>query len=403
MDIPKLTEEDKKRILLNTSVKSQFIAHLEDRIKKQVIGQSEAIDSILSSIERVASGIKNKEKPVLTMLFLGPTGTGKTECVKVLAEELFGKRDAFLRINCEELASEYTVARLLGSPPGYVGNEVEPMLSQKNIDKHCKSAKDEKRGIFAESCHWGDKLYNAETGEKLSIVLFDEIEKAHPKIWTALLGIMDDGHLVLGKNEEVSFRNSIIIMTTNVGSKEIDNTLKGNTVGFDFQTPDNKHHDMKKKAVEEVKETFPPEFCNRFDEIVAFRMLDLSDIEKIIGVQLKYFFKDLLNANMPLYIRYTDSFVKYIAKEGFNQHYGARHLNRVLKHKLISPVSKFVTTGQIIMGDVLTVDYDATDILFIREPRTEEQLKKISMKEPFDCNAKPDIKKRLIRKRVVKK
>jgi ATP-dependent Clp protease ATP-binding subunit ClpC len=383
MDIPKLTENDKKRVILNPLKKSKFIDQLEQKLKKQVIGQDEAVDNILNSIDRVVAGVKSKEKPVLTMLFLGPTGTGKTECVKVLSEVLFGKRDAFIRVNCQELTSEHMIARLFGSPPGYIGNEVEPMLSQQNVDKFCKKAVEDQAGLFAGTNSWGKKLYNHEKEEYLSIVLFDEIEKAHHKIWTSLLSVMDDGFLVLGKNETVSFKNSIIIMTTNVGSQEIDKTLKGSVVGFNISDENKKQGDVKKRAFEEVKAHFPPEFCNRFDEVVAFKMLTPVDIEKIIGVQLKYFFKDLVEAKIPLYIRYTDAFIKFIAKEGFNQQYGARHLNRVIKNKLISPLSKLLTTEQLIVGDVMTVDLDETGVLFIREPRTEEQLKKIYLNETF--------------------
>ena len=315
MDIPRLSDEDKKRVILNPTKKSQFIEQLESKLKKQVIGQDEAVDNILNSIDRVVAGVKSKEKPVLTMLFLGPTGTGKTECVKVLSESLFGKRDAFIRVNCQELTSEHMIARLFGSPPGYVGNEIEPMLSQQNIDKFCKKAVEDKAGLFTPFNMWGQKLFNHITEDYLSIILFDEIEKAHPKIWTSLLSVMDDGCLVLGKNEVVSFKNSIIIMTTNVGSQEIDKTLKGNYVGFNITDEETKQTDVKKKAFEEVKAHFPPEFCNRFDEVVAFKMLTPIDIERIIGVQLKYFFRDLVEAKIPLYIRYTDPFIKFIAKK----------------------------------------------------------------------------------------
>jgi ATP-dependent Clp protease ATP-binding subunit ClpC len=398
----KLSETDKKRITLDPSLKSNFIEHLEKILKKQVIGQDEAVDHILGSLDRVASGVKNKEKPVLTMLFLGPTGTGKTECVKVLAETIFGSRDAFIRVNCQEFTSDHMIARLFGSPPGYVGNEIEPMLSQDNIDKFCKNAIQNKQGIFDGKSKWGDKLFNHVTEDYLSIILFDEIEKAHPKIWTALLGLMDDGNLLLGKNERVNFKNCIIVMTTNVGSREIDKTLKG-SLGFQIEDEDKKQVDIKKKAFEEVKDVFPPEFCNRFDEVVAFKMLSQKDIEQIIGVQLKYFFNTLVESKIPLYIRYTDAVVQHIAKEGFNQQYGARHLNRVLKNKLYSPISKLITTNQLISGDVLTIDYENSTITFTREPRTEEQLKKLESISNNNDNNDVNKHKKTLKKKQIKK
>jgi ATP-dependent Clp protease ATP-binding subunit ClpC len=396
-----LTESDKMRVVLDKTQKSDFIKQLEHRMSKQIIGQGDAIEHILNSVDRVASGVKNKEKPVLTMLFLGPTGTGKTECVKVLAETIFGNRDSFIRVNCQEFTSEHMIAKLLGSPPGYVGNEIEPLLSQENLDKFCKKAIEQKTGIFKTESVMAEKLYDQYNDDYLTIVLFDEIEKAHPRVWTALLGLMDDGNLSLGKNEKSSFRNAIIIMTTNVGSKEIDKTLKG-SIGFSIQNEESRQEDVKKKAFEEVKELFPPEFCNRFDEVVAFKMLTTKDIEQIIGIQLKYFFNTLLESNIPLYIRYSDSVIKLMVKEGFNQQYGARHLNRVLKNRLFTPISKFITTNQVVSGDVLSVDCDGEEINFIREPRTNEQLKRLSDKK-IDITPKLEKNKKYSKKKVIKK
>jgi ATP-dependent Clp protease ATP-binding subunit ClpC len=192
-------------------------------------------------------------------------------------------------------------------------------------------------------------------------------------------------------------------MTTNVGSKEIDQSLKGNAIGFAVQTDKEKTENITKKAQEEVRDHFPPEFCNRFDEIVAFKTLTPNDIEQIIGVQLEYFFKDLVGAKIPLYIRYSDSFIKHIVKEGFNKQYGARHLNRTIKNKLIIPISKLITTQQLIPGDVLTVDFVDSVVDFVREPRTEEQLKKIHAGNGCLIGETPKSKKAASKKKQVKK
>lgn len=336
-----------------------------------------AVDIIVNSFSRIISGIRNKERPILTLLFLGPTGTGKTELVKLLSEVLFGSRVTFTRINGEELSSEYTSAKLLGSPPGYVGAEVKPLLCQKNIDKAFMDAHKNKTGIFSNESHFNKlrESFEPKKGKCLSLILFDEIEKAHPKIWTSLLGIMDDGHLILSNNEEVDFTNSIIIMTTNVGSSELDKTLQDSIVGFNVNNFDDEEsrqqfdNDMHNQALEEAKSFFPPEFCNRFDTIVPFRGLRKEDIKVILHIHIEQLMSRLTNANKPLILNFSSSVIDFIVDEGFSPQYGARELRRVIRNYITDALSALIATDQLVAGDRLNIIMKDKQIKFVREAR----------------------------------
>ena len=213
---------------------------------------------------------------------------------------------SFVRVNCQEFASEFTVSKLFGSPPGYVGNDVEPMLSQDNLDRHHKEAQAEGRGVFAEGEGKIAKLFPQVKSHYLSIVLFDEVEKAHPKLWNALLGLMEDGHLTLGNNKTVDFTRSLIVITTNVGAEQMSETLRHKAIGFEMsQDEEEVNRDIKAKAIEAAKEVFPYEFLNRFDDIICFRVLTTEDLRKILELMLTDVYKRLLVANMPIILHYS--------------------------------------------------------------------------------------------------
>lgn len=372
---PLLTIKDQKRATLDPNKRSIFIEELEKELSSSVIGQDEALQAIADSMSRVVTGIRNHEKPILSMLFLGPTGVGKTEVVKVISKCLFGDRSRFVRINCQELSESHTVAKLLGSPPGYVGGEIEPLLSEESLIRGCEEAWVQSSGIYSKP-NPIFKRHDPANGKFLSIVLFDEIEKAHPKIWTTLLGLMDDGHLILSNNEKVDFTDTIIIMTTNVGSRELDSRLSKNSIGFNI-IDDNKidYTHLDKQAKESVSQHFPPEFVNRFNHIIGFKPLDETSISKILEIQIENFYKTLLDAGMPITFNFSREFKKHIINIGTSQQYGARHLNRKIEETLITPVSKMVSSEQIIAGDEIYVTIKDTKINFVREKRTEEQMK----------------------------
>lgn len=364
----------KHRQTLNPNKTCKFIDDITKKLQDNVIGQDEPIKAVVDGLNRVVSGVKNPEKPILTLLLLGATGVGKTETVKVMAEAFFGTRSSFTRINCEELSESHTISKLLGSPPGYIGGDIQPLLSQNFIDDPCQEAWDEKKGIFSGDLSIPLKFINPAKDEHLSIILFDEVEKAHPKVWTSLLSILDDGHLMLSNTTEVNFKNSIIVMTTNVGSHELDQNLSKCSLGFQVGEADQKNTEVKKDAIEAVKTYFPPEFCNRFDSIIAFNLLKEKDLRKILEIHLLKFQQQLVQTPTPLQLSYKKKFLDLVISEGTSIQHGARHLNRAIQKLLITPISKMIASEQLIGGDKVLVSINRGTPKFIREERTNKQI-----------------------------
>jgi len=353
---------------LDPSRRSPQVQRFESMLRERVIGQMSAIDAILDSFSKILAGIRNSERPILTLLFLGPTGVGKTETVKALAETIFGKRNAFTRVNCQEFSSEFTVSKLFGSPPGYVGNDVEPMLSQENLDKHHKEAQTEGRGVFAEGEGKIAKLFPQVKSHYMSIVLFDEVEKAHPKVWNALLGLMEDGHLTLGNNKVVDFTRSVIIITTNVGAEEMSETLRHKSIGFDVSSnSDEINHNIRNKAIEAAKEVFPYEFLNRFDDIICFRVLLTDDLKRILNLMLQDVYKRLLGAQMPIILHYSNSYLDKLLQEGTDPQFGARPMRRAVERLLVAPLSRLIASNQVKAGDIVSVRMRNAQPVFHRE------------------------------------
>ena len=365
-------------MVLDPSKRSAQVTRFETMMRERIVGQDLAIDAILDSFSKVVAGIRNPERPVLTLLFLGPTGVGKTETVKSLAETIFGKRDAFTRINCQEFSSEFTVSKLFGSPPGYVGNDVEPLLSQESLDRYHKEAHEEARGVFSEGEGKISRLFPASDKHYLSIVLFDEIEKAHPKVWDAMLGLMEDGHLTLGNNERVDFTRSIIIFTTNVGAEEMGSALRKKGIGFALDSDINQVNiDIKTKAVEKAKEVFPYEFLNRFDDIICYRVLSDDNLKKILDLMLKDVYQRLMGANMPIIVRYSQPYLRLLLTEGTDPQFGARPLRRIIERRLVSPMARLIASGQIQAGDVVSVRVRNKEPIFVRDKRKKNKKGKV--------------------------
>jgi len=341
---------------LDTGVRSPQGQRFELMLRERVMGQGDAIDAILDSFSKVLAGIRNPERPILNLLFLGPTGVGKTETVKALAETVFGKRDAFVRINCQEFSNDATVAKLFGSPPGYVGNDIEPLLSQANLDRHHEDAQRERRGVFADGEGRIAQLFPHADEHYLSIVCFDEIEKAHPTVWNALLGLMEDGHLTLGNNERVDFTRAIIVMTTNVGAESMSDTLRHKSIGFHLGADiEAVNQDLRKQAIEAAKDVFPYEFFNRFDDVICFRALTRADLKSILDRMISEVYNRLLAAGMPIILHYTSGFVDLLLREGYNPEFGARPLRRAVERHLVSHLSRLIASNQIHPGQVIAV------------------------------------------------
>jgi ATP-dependent Clp protease ATP-binding subunit ClpB len=361
-------EHARKPTLLDADRRSSQVNRFEAMLRERVVGQHDAIDAILDSFSKILAGIRNQERPLLNLLFLGPTGVGKTETVKALAEAIFGRRNAFVRVNCQEFSSEFTVSKLFGSPPGYVGNDVEPMLSQDNLDRHHKEAQAEGRGVFAEGEGKIAKLFPQVKSHFLSIVLFDEVEKAHPKLWNALLGLMEDGHLTLGNNKTVDFTRSIVVITTNVGAEQMSETLRHKSIGFEVQTDAEAiNKDISSKAIEAAKDVFPYEFLNRFDDIICFRVLTSDDLRKILKLMLQDVYKRLIGANMPIILHYSRSYMHHLLREGTDPQFGARPMRRAVERLLVAPLSRLIASNQVRAGDIVSVRLRGHAPVFLRE------------------------------------
>jgi ATP-dependent Clp protease ATP-binding subunit ClpA len=362
---------------LNPNKQADSVEDLRKKLCDRVIGQDDAANKVADCFTKVLAGIYNRERPILNVLFLGPTGVGKTETVKVLTEHVFGERSMFTRINCQELSQEHNISRLLGSPPGYVGHDIDPMLSQGNVDQHYDEALRNGTGIFGDKDH--QIIKNLGEG-KLSIICFDEIEKAHPKIWNSLLGLTDDGHVTLACNDTVDFTKSIIIMTSNVGSKKIGKTLESNGLGFDLGN--SKESRIEDVVLESVKDVFPHEFINRFDDIICFNPLSKSNIKQILHVILQDVYYRLLNIRLPILLDYSDNFIDFMVDKGYSPEFGARPMKKAVDRYLVTPLSRLITSDQIPKTAHIIVDASKTEVEFyLKEDNNKDLVIPPSLKE----------------------
>jgi len=280
---------------------------MKDVLQKNIIGQKHAVTSISKSIQRARAGLKNPNHPIGVFLFLGPTGVGKTELAKVLANYLFSQTGSIVKIDMSEFSERFSISRLIGAPPGYVGYEEGGELTEKV-----------RRNPY-------------------SVVLFDEMEKAHPDVYNLLLQLFDEGVLTDNLSRKVDFKNTIIILTSNVGTKEI---VKGSTLGFVDQSSDQSYEAMRDKLLDRIKTTFSPEFLNRIDETIVFHSLSEEHVLDIINLQLEDLRTNLQRKGIK--IRLTKSALKLLVKKGFNPEYGARHLRREIQNSLEDPISEML-------------------------------------------------------------
>jgi ATP-dependent Clp protease ATP-binding subunit ClpC len=302
---------------------AQRLLHMEDRLHERIIGQEEAIHAVADAIRRARSGLKDPRRPIGSFIFIGPSGVGKTELAKALAEFMFDDEDALVRIDMSEYHEQHTVSRLFGAPPGYVGYEE------------------------------GGQLTEAVRRRPYRVVLFDEIEKAHPDVWNALLQILDDGRLTDGQGRTVDFRNTVLIMTSNLGTEYVRHA---GTLGFlqkDDTDEDREAHDKIEKA---LKSTFRPEFINRIDEIIMFSALSKEEMERIVDLQMKEIRSRLEEHGLK--VELTPAARNWLAGEGYDQALGARPLKRALQKYVESPLSISLLSGEYGEGDTVTVDLD---------------------------------------------
>jgi len=297
---------------------------MEDRLHEHIIGQDEAIHAMSDAIRRARSGLKDPRRPIGSFIFIGPSGVGKTELAKALAEFMFEDVDALVRIDMSEYREQHTVSRLFGAPPGYVGYEE------------------------------GGQLTEAVHRRPYRVILFDEIEKAHPEVWNALLQILDDGRLTDGQGRVVDFRNTVLIMTSNLGTEYVQ---KSGSLGF-LQSSANQEERLAHEKIENaLKGAFRPEFLNRIDEIITFSPLSLDDMVKIVDLQMKEIEGRL--SEHGLKVDLTETARQWLAKEGYNPAFGARPLRRALQKHVESPLSVSLLSGQFSEGSCILVDIDS--------------------------------------------
>jgi len=304
------------------------LLEMEARLHERVIGQADAIKALADAIRRSRSGLRDPNRPIGSFIFLGPTGVGKTELVKALANFLFDSEDAMVRIDMSEYMEKHTVSRLIGSPPGYVGYDE------------------------------GGQLTEAVRRRPYQIVLFDEIEKAHPEVFNVLLQMLDDGRLTDGHGRTVDFKNTVVIMTSNVGTASIRARALGFSTGSGRQAEEEKRENeqMRTQVMQELREQFRPEFLNRVDEIIIFSHLNQVEIRQIVQLMMKDVVKRLAALSMEL--RLSEGALDFFAREGYDRVYGARPLRRVIQRKLENPLSRLLLDGKFQAGDIIVAEID---------------------------------------------
>src|SRR5215203_5561198 len=340
-----------KGILLDPERKSPRAKEFEDKLSGLIVGQERGVRRLSGLFQIYLAGMNNPQRPIGTMLFLGPTGSGKTRVVEAAAEVLFGEPHAVVKIDCAEFQHSHEIAKLIGSPPGYLGHrETSPMLTQENLDR----------------------MHTEET--KLSLILFDEIEKASDSLWQLLLGILDKATLTLGDNRRVDFSRTVVIMTSNLGAREMSDMISGG-IGFAPTKAGKPQEDSEidtkiyRTALEAAKRKFSPEFMNRIDKVVVFRSLKEHHLRKILDIELTSVQDRITeSAGTKFIFECSVEAKEFLLGEGIDLKYGARHLKRAIERFLVYPLSNLVATQQVETGDFVAIGFDEdTKLLTFRK------------------------------------
>jgi ATP-dependent Clp protease ATP-binding subunit ClpC len=344
-EIPELTQNHIRKVVsLWTGIpveklvsdEKRKLVNMESELHRRIVGQEEAVKTVSRAIRRARSGLKNPNKPIGNFLFLGPTGVGKTELAKTLAEFLFGSENALIRFDMSEYMEKFAVSRLIGSPPGYVGYEE------------------------------GGQLTETVRRKPYSVILFDEIEKAHPDIFDLLLQIMDEGRLTDSQGHIVDFKNTVIILTSNFGT----GLLKEKAMGFALGEKEASFEDKKRKLLASLKEIFKPEFLNRLDDIIVFSPLTLNEMEEIVDIIMRKIERNVSESNIT--IKLTNPAKEYLARKGYDSDFGARPLNRLIEKEIEDPIAVKILEGELKEGDVVIVDYNPISDLIIFEKEKDK-------------------------------
>ena len=317
-----------------TQTESQRLLKLEEILHKRVVGQNEAVETVAKAIRRGRVGLKDPKRPIGSFLFLGPTGVGKTELSKALAEAMFGNENAIIRVDMSEYMEKHSVSKMIGSPPGYVGFEEGGQLSEQ-VRKN-----------------------------PYSVILFDEIEKAHPDVFNVLLQVLDDGRITDSQGRTVDFKNTIIIMTSNAGAQRIVDPKK---LGFsNVENAESEHKDMKNNVMEEIKRMFKPEFLNRIDDIIVFRALSKEDVKGIAALMLKEL-KNRLAKQMDITLTYGDTVKNFIFEKGYDKKYGARPLKRAIQNYIEDALAEEILSGKLQASDKVGMSVSDGKVVFTKK------------------------------------
>ena len=304
------------------------LSKMEDILRSRVVGQDIAIGKIANVVRRNRAGISDPNKPIGSFIFLGPTGVGKTELTKALSQFMFNDDKALIRVDMSEYMERHSVSKLIGSPPGYVGYDESGSLTE------------------------------AVRHRPYSVVLFDEVEKAHPEVFNVLLQVLDEGRLTDAKGRVVNFKNTIIILTSNIGSQFIE---KMETLGFSNKSKVDEYSQTKEKVLESLKDYFRPEFLNRLDDTIVFDILSLESIRHIVDLKIKIVVDRLALKDIGFEI--ANEALSHLAKEGYNPHYGARPLGRLIQDKILNPIANLIISKGVKKGDTVSVDLKGKDLV----------------------------------------
>jgi ATP-dependent Clp protease ATP-binding subunit ClpA len=325
------------------------VCQFEEALREKIVGQDEAVQALVDLYQVFCAGLNSPGRPVGNLLFLGPTGSGKTRIVEAAAEILFGDSRALIKVDCAEFQHSHEIAKLIGSPPGYMGHrETHPLITQEEL------AKSHREHL------------------KLSILLFDEIEKSSDALWQLLLGILDKATLTLGDNRRVDLSQTVIFLTSNLGGGEITEMMQG---GMGFIRPKDRpvtdlNQKVERTAVEAARRKFAPEFMNRLDKVVVFHPLRHEELDEVLEIELGQVQKRVLDSTTrPFLFRITSEGRQFLLAEGTDQRYGARHLKRAIERFLVYPLANLLATQQVRMGDLVRVDWDGVhkELTFVRE------------------------------------
>jgi len=334
---------------LDAEKRSATACQFEHAMREKIVGQDEAVQALVDIYQVFCAGLHSPGRPVGNLLFLGPTGSGKTRTVEAAAEILFGDSRAVIKVDCAEFQHSHEIAKLIGSPPGYLGHrETHPLITQEAL-----------------AASHRDHM-------KLSFLLFDEIEKASDSLWQLLLGMLDKATLTLGDNRKVDLSQTVIFLTSNLGGSQIADLMHG---GMGFIQPKDKattglHEKVQKTAVEAARRKFSPEFMNRLDKVVVFHPLKREELDEVLEIELRQVQKRVLDSTTrPFFFRITGQGREFLLEEGTDQRYGARHLKRAIERYVVYPIARLLATTQVHQGDALIIDHHLGEegLVFLRD------------------------------------